>query len=406
MKFSPSESSSPLLWRGTGGEVKLAIITTHPIQYNAPFFRMLAERKLVRVKVFYTWGESVLNNKYDPGFGKVVAWDIPLLNGYDHCFVKNIAPDPGSHHFNGIDNPTLKKDIEQWGATALLVFGWKFKSHLNLLRHFKGKKTILFRGDSTLLDEIGGLSLKKILRQVFLKWIYRHVDKALYVGAANKEYYLKYGLKNAQLVFAPHAVDNGRFMKNDQFITRAEMGIPPRAIVFTFTGKFEIKKNPQLLLEVFRRLDDPDAHLLFVGSGKLEQTLKSTVEQLPVVLQSRIHFLPFQNQVKMPEIYRLGDVLVLPSRGPGETWGLAVNEAMACSRAVLVSDKCGCAINLVVQGKNGYIFKSGDGDDLLEKMKMLLKDASRLPSMGQRSAKIIQSFSFEKICIAIEQSLR
>jgi hypothetical protein len=95
---------------------KLAIITTHPIQYNAPLFSLLNKRGKIRIKVFYTWGHAVLENKFDPGFGKNISWDIPLLEGYDHVFEKNISPDPGSHHYKGIDNPELTGHIKEWKA--------------------------------------------------------------------------------------------------------------------------------------------------------------------------------------------------------------------------------------------------------------------------------------------------
>ena len=68
----------------------------------------------------------------------------------------------------------------------------------------------------------------------------------------------------------------------------------------------------------------------------------------------------FQNQSEMPKVYHSCDVLVLPSQGPGETWGLAVNEAMASGKAVLVSDKCGCYPDLVQDNINGFVFKSND----------------------------------------------
>ncbi len=86
---------------------RLAIITTHPIQYNAPLFKLLSKRNNISIKVFYTWGEAVLQKKYDPGFGKTIEWDIPLLEGYEYTFVENTAKKPGSHHFSGIDNPRL-----------------------------------------------------------------------------------------------------------------------------------------------------------------------------------------------------------------------------------------------------------------------------------------------------------
>lgn len=368
---------------------------------------MLSERGIIRIKVFYTWGEAVLQEKYDPGFGKTIEWDIPLLEGYEYSFVKNVSTQAGSHHFNGIDNPTIIREIIDWNADGILVIGWSFKSHLKLLRYFKGKKTVLFRGDSNLLDETAGLSLKKTARRLFLKWVYRHVDKALYVGTANKNYYLAHGLKHYQLIHAPHAIDNDRFLADKAIHKRSELGIPEEAIVFLFVGKFQTKKDPQLLLDTFTRLKNSKAHLLMVGDGEMEAELKTTVDQKSRELKHNIHFLPFQNQLQMPSVYKLGDVFVLPSQGPGETWGLSVNEAMACSKAVLISDKCGCALDLVQDGINGYVFKSRDGNSLLKKMEMFLSGRQAITQMGNQSLGIIQSGSrFENICIAVEESLQ
>jgi glycosyltransferase involved in cell wall biosynthesis len=389
---------------------KLAIITTHPIQYNAPLFRLLNERNVVQIKVFYTWGQSK-GEVFDPGFGKERQWDIPLLDGYEYEFVSNISSDPGSHHFNGIINPELIQKIEVYAPDALLVFGWSFKSHLKAIRHFKGKKMIIFRGDSNLLDESPGFSFKKIARRIFLTWIYRYVDVALYTGVANKAYYLRYGLKESQLLFAPHAVDIKRFTttasgnKNIAEHKRAVMGIPADAIVFIFAGKFESKKNPQLLIDAFAKLKDEEAHLLLVGEGILELPLKANVALMEEQVRNRIHFMPFQNQSGMPDIYSLGDVFCLPSQGPGETWGLAVNEAMACSKPILVSNKCGCYLDLVKDEVNGFVVKSNDLNDWYQKMSILLEKKKQLTDMGRQSLRIIQQWSYENICTAIENVL-
>jgi len=385
---------------------RLAIVTTHPIQYYAPWFKMLKERGKVQPKVFYTWGEAVLQKKYDPGFNKTIEWDIPLLNGYEYSFPGNIAAEPGSHHFAGINNPGLINEIEQWRPDAILVIGWSFKSHLKLLRHFKGKRQLLFRGDSTLLDEPAGFSFKKIARRILLKWIYHHVDKALYVGTANKAYYLANGLREAQLIFAPHAVDNNRFGEGRKTSKKEVDEHAPGTITFLFAGKFEHKKAPCLLLDAFLQIADTKAHLLLVGDGALEEQLKTLVSGQPDSVRHRIRFLPFQNQGRMPAVYAMADVLVLPSNGPGETWGLSVNEAMACGKAILVSDKCGCAADLVKDADNGYTFKSGNTGDLVNKMKLLLANAEKPAIMGTRSLEIIKDWRFEKICVAVEQCLK
>src|SRR5580698_5332804 len=149
--------------------MRLAIITTHPIQYYSPVFKLLHARNNINIKVFYTWGELSLK-RYDPGFDKKIEWDTPLLDGYPYEWVKNDSKNAGTHHFNGIINPGLTSQVEAWKPDMVLVYGWAFNSHLKAIRYFKNKIPVLFRGDSTLLDEKGGV--KSLLKFVFLKWVY------------------------------------------------------------------------------------------------------------------------------------------------------------------------------------------------------------------------------------------
>ena len=383
---------------------RLAIVTTHPIQYNAPWFRLLASREKVRIKVFYTWEQSQDGALYDPGFDKIVQWDVPLLEGYDYLFVKNISSNPGCHHFWGIVNPTLIEEIKTWQADAVLVFTWSYKSHLKCLRYFHNKIPVLFRGDSTLLDEKTGL--KTILRRILLKWVYASVNFALYVGINSKRYFIKHGLKKTQLCYVPHAVDNKRFCYTEKYRSEASalrhtLNIKDDEVVFLFAGKLEAKKNTGLLIEAFQELDNKKVHLVIAGNGVEEARLKQRFSGL-----ENLHFMDFQNQTVMPVIYNLCDVFVLPSNGPGETWGLSINEAMACRKAVLVSDKCGGAIDLVQEGKNGFIFKSSSKDDLVNKLRTLMINKEALEVMGGRSFEIVQKFSFENICSNIESCIQ
>jgi glycosyltransferase involved in cell wall biosynthesis len=375
---------------------KLAIIITHPIQYYSPLFKLISERNKILIKVFYTWEQSK-NKVYDKKFGKEIKWDIPLLEGYEYKFVKNKAKNPGSGNYWGVVNPTLIMEIEEWQADALLVFGWNHHSHFKAIRYFKGIIPVYFRGDSTLLDEQAGF--KTFLRRIWLKFVYRYIDYAFYVGTNNKAYYLKHGLKEKQLVFAPHAIDNNRFYSNSKENTekaklwKKELGITGNDIVFLFVGKFEKKKNPLLLVELAKYF--PQYKFLFVGNGELENEMKQKAAK-------NVIFLPFQNQSQMPIVYRLGDIYVLPSTH-NETWGLAVNEAMACGRAVLVSDKVGCAIDLIKPAENGYIFQSGNLHDLKDKIALIAKNHI---NFGKKSVEIISDWSFEKIAEMIEKQLQ
>jgi glycosyltransferase involved in cell wall biosynthesis len=386
--------------------VRLAIVSTHPIQYYAPVFRALAQSERVIPRVFYTWSQAAEGPVFDPGFGTKFAWDVPLLDGYDHVFVPNVAKRPGSDHFFGIQNPALLHTIADWGADAVLIFGWNLQSHLRALRYFKGKIPVLFRGDSTLLD--GQSALRRRLRKLYLRWVYAHVDAAIAVGQNNRDYFAWCGLGEERIAFAPHSIDTIRFGGANEAHTeraaqwRKELAIPSEAITFVFAAKLIPKKHPLLLLDAFTnwRSSDrlrPPVHLVFFGDGELEATLRDRARG-----HGNIHFLPFQNQQTMPAVYRLGDVYVLPSCGPGETWGLAMNESMASGRPVIASTRVGGARDLVQEGITGWMFESGSAEDLGRVLRTAFATGrDGLRRMGERAKAASTQWSTEAAAQAI-----
>ena len=386
------------------GKTRLAIVSTHPIQYYAPLFRLLAAEPLITLKVFYTWSQSKEGPKYDVDFDRTFEWDIPLLEGYEYEFVQNISKNPGPTHFGGMDNPDLNAKISSWNPNVLLVFGWNFKSHLSCMRRFHGKIKVWFRGDSTLLDERPGI--RKILRRLFLNWVYGHVDEALYVGESNKAYFRAHGLNETQLKWVPHAIDNDRFSRNDSAyeaesrIWRSQLGISEDDLVLIFAGKLEPKKDPGFMLRLASNISSPKLKLVIVGNGRLENELKQKAAG-----DSRILFLDFQNQQKMPVVYRLGDLFVLPSKGPGESWGLAVNEAMACGRAAIVSRRSGCAPDLIDQGQTGWSFEPGDSGDMqiAALIQKILADRSVISNVGASAFQKIKEYSYPVAIKKIDQ---
>ncbi|WEK19695.1 MAG: glycosyltransferase family 4 protein [Candidatus Pedobacter colombiensis] len=366
---------------------KLAIITTHPIQYYAPVFKLLATGGQLNIKVYYTRGEET-TQQFDPGFGKVISWDIPLLEGYSYQWAQ--------HH-------NLTTQLATWQPDAILVYGWAFKGHLKCLRYFKNKIPVYFRGDSTLLNEPAGL--KKLLKKLYLSWVYRHVDHAFYVGTSNKAYFKRYGLKDHQLSFAPHAIDNERFGANHEIAAqelRLSLNVGKNDILILYAGKFEPIKQLMLLLSAFIALRKPHVHLLLAGNGIEEADLKHKAQQN--ALSANIHFLTFQNQSRMPILYQAADLFCLPSIS--ETWGLAINEAMACAKAVLVSDKVGCAVDLVKDGYNGRIFKAQSLADLVWHLELLVNSGKNgLAQMGMHSKQIINHWTFQKQVASIKATI-
>ncbi|CAH0166956.1 MULTISPECIES: glycosyltransferase family 4 protein [unclassified Pedobacter] len=366
----------------------LAILTTHPIQYYAPVFKLLAAEKDIELKVFYTLGDD--REIKDEGFGKAITWDIPLLDGYEFEFLENRSNHPTSSQFNGIDNPSLFERVDQFRPNAILVYGWAYKSHLKALKHYHNTIPIWFRGDSTLLNP--SPLWKRIIRKISLTWIYKKIDLAFYVGTNNQEYFISNGMSQHQLIFAPHAIDNNRFRiecNDEKQLLRHQFKIADDHILILYAGKLEPVKNLNLLLDAFIRINIPNAHLLFVGNGVLEGKL--IAESKKHKTADRIHFIDFQNQRNMPVVYQACDIFCLPSLS--ETWGLSVNEAMAAGKAILVSDQVGCAIDLVKNNENGFIFESNDLTSLAKHLRTMI-ESGKLKEMGEISKAKILSWSF------------
>jgi len=375
---------------------KLAIVTTHPIQYYAPLFQML--QKEIDIRVFYTWGEDSVQ-KFDPGFGKIIEWDIPLLNGYPYEFMVNTAKKPGSDHFWGIVNPTLIPAIKAYMPHAILVLGWAYQSHFQVMRFFKGRIPVWFRGDSTILDHTQGFYgfLKNSIRKVVLKYVYSYTDILFYVGKTNFNYLQWIGISASKLHFTPHAIDNHRFASvNPEKVAalRKSLEIPDDAIIILYAGKLEQKKNPLLVIEAFKKVAISRQYLIIVGNGNLKEKVNTAIQQSNKMNQ--IKFLGFQNQLMMPVIYQLADLFVLPSSGPQETWGLAVNEAMAASCSIWVTEKVGCAADLVQEGVNGKILPAGNSA-LWENAILDATDKESLQQQGLQSKRIIENFTYQHI---------
>ena len=387
-----------------GNKKRLAIIATHPVQYNSPLYRALTASTRIEPRVFYTWSQTASGQQYDPGFGIDVKWDIPLLEGYEHEFVANIARRPGSDHFFGIRTPTLISKVLAWQPNAVLIYGWNYEAHLRAMLALKGRVPIFLRGDSTVLDPIS--PVRAFARWMLLSWVYRHIDVALAVGENNREYFEWCGVARSSICFAPHSVDNDRFSDADREhemraqAWRRELGIPDDAVTLVFAGKLVPKKDPLLLLDAFLQAN-AHAHLVIVGNGVLEEVARARAQG-----HLNVHFLPFQNQSVMPTVYRLGDIFILPSRGPGETWGLALNEAMASSRAVIAGNRVGAARDLIAHADHGWLFESGNLESLRDVLERALAlERSVLKVMGKAARRRIDGWSTQAAADGISEAI-
>jgi glycosyltransferase involved in cell wall biosynthesis len=375
------------------GHIRLAIISTHPIQYYAPWYRNIARIQDLELKVFYLWDFGVTKQD-DPGFDQSIQWDIPLLDGYDHAFIANVSRRPGTSHPRGLRNPGLVSEVGGYRPDVVLLMGYNFESLYRFLWEWGKRTPILLRGDSHRLVHIR--SATEIFRRALISLLFKRFSGFLYVGKANRHYYQYHGVPEFKLFFAPHAVDNERFASSLPESERSgrnwrrSLSIQDDRTVVLFAGKFEEKKRPHDLLTAFIQARANNSTLLFVGAGKLEGTLRHAAAGLQDVV-----FAPFQNQTQMPGVYAAADVLVLPSYGPSETWGLAINEAMCLGRPIIASTHVGCAQDLVRSGRNGLVFPAGDVRALTDALREALADKGRLKNWGKESAEIVTAYTYQ-----------
>jgi glycosyltransferase involved in cell wall biosynthesis len=348
---------------------KLAVVASHPIQYQAPWFRALA--RLTDLTVFFCHNQNAADHAR-ADFGVPFEWDIPLLEGYHYRWLNNVATQPDVSTFRGCDTPEVASVLARGHFDACVVSGWYLKSYLQAIRACRRTGIpVLLRGDSQLATRRS--ALVRAVKYFSYRWLLQRADGHLYVGQANRDYLRHYGVPEAKLFFVPHFVDNVFFARGASEARetgataelRRSTGAGPCSTLFVFVGKLVEKKRPRDFLRalVIARRQGADIRGLVVGSGPLDHDLQAFARhhELPV------SFAGFRNQTEMPRYLAAADALVLPSDA-GETWGLVVNEAMACGLPAVVSRAAGCARDLIDQRKTGYAFDVGAIDQLSDAM--------------------------------------
>lgn len=372
--------------------IRLAIVVSHPTQYYSPWFQYLARDKRLTLRVYYLWDFGI-RLQQDAKFEHDLQWDIDLLSGYESELVPNVSKNPGTSSFQGLNNPQLSKRLKNWSPDSVLVFGYGWKSLFELPWRFRGCPIIL-RGDTHNLIQIGKSPIKSALRKFGLTLLFKRYAAFACVGEANRRFYEDYGVPNTKCSIVPHCVDNNRFALQSPLETenwRLKTRTTNNTFTVLFAGKFESKKRPDLLVEAFKAANLDSSQLIMIGSGQLESQLREQAKPL----DERVHFCGFINQTQMPVALGAANVLVLPSQGSGETWGLIVNEAMASGTPAIVSDHVGCREDLIIEGKTGWSFEAGNKSGLVKALK-LAHDSWRQDqkALSQNARKHIEKFSY------------
>lgn len=370
---------------------RLGILSTHPVQYQAPWFRALSVCPELDIQVFFCHHATAAEQS-NAGFGVAFDWDVPLLEGYTYRFLRNRAAEPRIGDFWGLDTPEIENIISGERFDAFIVHGWYYKAAWQAIRACWGTNTpVLARGDSHLHSPRH--PVKKLLKAIPYYRFIRRFDACLAAGKWSEDYFLHYGAKRERIFVVPHCVDVRFFNESDKPSSRRSelrryWNLGEDDIVYLFVGKFIKKKRPFDFVRAIEIANGSARRVkgLMVGDGPL----RSDCERLAKESGNAIRFAGFLNQSQISRAYIACDALVLPSGG--ETWGLVVNEAMACGRACIVSNRVGCGPDLVRPGETGFVFVFGDVDALA---KLMLDWSSRaeLERMGHRARAHVARYS-------------
>jgi glycosyltransferase involved in cell wall biosynthesis len=385
---------------------RVAIVVSHPIQYQAPLFVRLAERGVIDIEVLFLSRHGV-EASLDPGFGRAVRFDVPLTEGYPHRFVANWSPVPSIDTFGGLVNPPIAALLARGGFDAVLVHGYAHVTDwLTAATARAIRMPYLLRGETLDTSPEGRDTVSWRRKRAVLGPLVAGAHRCLAIGLRSARYWLEMGARPAQLAWAPYSVDNARFVAGaeqarvERDRRLRDLGLDPTLPVVLFAAKLEPGKRVLDFVAAGDRLDGR-ASFVVVGDGAQRGQLEALLADRPW-----LRWVGFVNQREMPGWYGLADIYVLPSAADGgwrETWGLGVNEAMASGAVPVVSDEVGCAPDLV-SGGAGCVVAARDPAAIARAIDRLL-DRARRDTMLAEGRRRLARYSLDATAEGIEHAV-
>ena len=339
----------------------LLVVETHPIQYHVPVYRAVQRHHDIPVTVAY--GSDFSVHRYrDHEFGADVAWDVDLLGGYSSCFLSRVAAG-GARVPELVSARGLGRVFDTVRPAAVLIVGYSPVFHRRAwAAAWRRGVPILFRGETTDQYQDSRRHVAAV-RRVALRVAYRTCTRLLYIGERARRHYRAHGVADDRLVASPYCVDvtpfscaeedRGRLREE----ARAELGLDGERLVLLFSGKLSARKGVDLIGPAVRGLPEAIRSRVVIvcaGDGALSSAVETEAALAPEIPLRR----PGRSAAgRLSRWYHAADLLVLPSR-EGETWGLVVNEALHHGLPVVVSDRVGCALDLV-SPETGVVCEAG-----------------------------------------------
>ena len=376
-------------------KLRLLVLSSHPVQYATPIFRRMAIHPRLDLHVAYCSLRGA-EAGYDPEFRTQVKWDVPLLDGYEWTHVPNKGSD--AETFLGMNNPGLKKIIREGNFDAVLSLLSYVRASFWIARSAAKsvRAAFLFGADATTLEPRDGKIWKKWFKRIAWPYIFRLADQVVVPSSGTRDLMLSLGIPEARITLTPYCVDNDWWMEQaatvDRVAERQKLGLRAEEKAILFCAKLQPWKRPMDLLQAFAKANLPDAKLIFAGEGQQRAELEAEAALLGI--GARVRFLGFTNQSILPGLYKIVDLMVLPSSY--EPFAVVVNEAMCCGCPVMASDQVGAARDLIRPIAPDFVFPARNVDALAEKLGAAIRNRERLEQVKEAALRYIKNWSPER----------
>lgn len=286
----------------------------------------------------------------------------------------------------------LKKAFDSYQPDVLNITGYYDYAQVLLMLYAKWvwRIPVVMSLESSADD-----NQRSSVKEAIKSFLIRQVNAFFCFGSSTVAYAQALGAQPHQIAVDKAAVVDDVLIRQKFLAARQEATNTPKR--FIYVGRLAKEKNLDTLLKAFSQLQKElvsarDWELLLVGTGPEKEALQALAHQLD---STGIRFAGGVPWYEVPSYLAQAHVAILPSYS--EPWGLVVNEAMICELPVIVSEKCGCAKDLVQNGQNGFTFHPDQQEELQKHMRYFVSHPDRTPEMGKSSAQIVEQFSAQKV---------
>lgn len=255
---------------------------------------------------------------------------------------------------------------------AIFCGGWSNKTYLRIIKEHKGKIPTVLGFD----NQWEGSLKQQLARIIAPFYITNKFDKCFVPAEKQKEFARKIGFRNSQIAMGAYCCDFDYFYA--QFIHNQKRKQEQFPRKFIYVGRYVVHKGIQDLWAAFSELQSEqpnDWELWCLGAGPVEPLQHPKIK----------HF-GFIQPADLERFIKDTGVFILPSHF--EPWGVVVHEFAAAGFPIICSDKVGARITFVENNLNGYIYASGNKNELKAAMrKMIALDDDKLMKMALESTK-------------------